>query len=387
LLDRRACGLDGVAADHRRLAQRADRGTRGLGERRQVLEELLDLAGALRDVAQRRTLLVDGRAQLGHRRAQLAQEGREPAEARGDLRVALGRGLRELLGLDDEAPDVLLVARQLADHLVGVAREIGEDLVLAGEDRQHLVGLAQGRDRAADGVVEVLGVARDGRAELGDDVAQALAVGAAQDVVDEVRRDRARGALDADHVALVELAARLAGLAVDVVLADERLRGDVARRVRAQGAEALLGDVEADDRVLGLAVEVELRDLARADAGDLEVAALDQAERVVELDLELLALLVLGRAAGEQHEAGGGRDERDDGDDAPHRCAPGKSWFGSQLKSGVGFHGFDLSGAGNSAPPGQRLRWPVAVTWAPASVRSGSGIGLTTPSMFANALR
>ena len=42
---------------------------------------------------------------------------------------------------------------------------------------------------------------------------------------------------------------------------------------------------------------------------------------------------------------------------ALHQC-PGGIWVGSQLKSADGLHGLDLSSAGRSVEPGQRLRWP-----------------------------
>ena len=65
---------------------------------------------------------------------------------------------------------------------------------------------------------------------------------------------------------------------------------------------------------------------------------------------------------------------------------PGRTWVGSQLKSGVGFHGREPSSDVWSPPPGQRLRWSVdAAAWN-ASSRSSGGTGVSWPSTSANAL-
>jgi hypothetical protein len=381
--DRGAGRADRGAADLRGLAERAERGARRLGQRRQVAEEPLELPGALRERPQRGALLVDGRLQLRHRRPQLLQEAGEPLEAAGDVAVALGRVLRDLARRRHEAADLLLVAREVAHDDVRVPGEVGEHLVLLGEDREHAVGLAQCGARAADRLVEVVAVARDRGAQLVDQDAEPLADRQPHDVVDEVGRDGRRRALDGDRGARLELAGIVARGAVDVVLADERLGRDLAARVLAQRPEAVLGDLEGDDRATRRAIEVELRDRARDHARDLEVAALDEAEGVVELDLELVALRPVGRA-------GRQRGVRADGDDQDQGCREalhfGSVWVGSQLKSGDGLYGLDPSDAGTSAAPGQRLRWSRTTEVRDAVSRSGSGIGRTTPPTWANAL-
>ena len=87
------------------------------------------------------------------------------------------------------------------EHAVRVRREPGERAVLAGEDLQHLVRLAQRRVRAVDDLVEVLAPAREAGAELVQQDREALAIGQPQDAVEQVEvdrrarvRDRAAGA-------------------------------------------------------------------------------------------------------------------------------------------------------------------------------------------------
>ena len=118
-----------------------------------------------------------------------------------------------------------------ASTVVGVARELGERLVLLREDREHLVGLAQRRVRA-------LGRSRRASspraakpiAEVVEDQAEALRVGAAVDVLDEVEVDRLAVVLERQQV----LAG--AGLAVGD-LAD--LRAAARRRQSAAGCSGI----------------------------------------------------------------------------------------------------------------------------------------------------
>ena len=103
----------------------------------------------------------------------------------------------------------------------------------------------------------------------------------------------------------------LAGLAVDEVLADQRLRPRLARRVRAERAEPLDGHLHRDQRVeLVLAVgvlvrvtEVDRRDRPGRDTRDLERRAGHEPERVVELEL-------VGRVARPARKPAGDHDER-----------------------------------------------------------------------------
>ena len=120
-------------------------------------------------------------------------------------------------------------------------------------------GLTQRGHAAADRLVQVLGPARDPGAELVQDQAEALAVGQAHDVLDQVRRDRGGRLLDRHAAARRQLLLRRARQAVQEVLADRRLRSCLAEHVRAQRAEALLGDRHLHQRLLGALVELQRR--------------------------------------------------------------------------------------------------------------------------------
>src|SRR3954447_454355 len=163
--------------------------------------------------------------------------------------------------------------------------------------------------------------------------ARPLALRLAQDVVDEVGRDRRGGLRDRDPRARLELLPCRAGQAVEVVLADERLRARLAVHVAAQRAEAALVDAEADERVLRAAVELDVGDLPGAHARDLEVAALDEPEGVVELDP--VGVPLAAAEPGRQHDVRAQRgDEREDDERALH--LPSGSWAASHGKSAVG---------------------------------------------------
>ena len=94
-----------------------------------------------------------------------------------------------LPGLAHEAADVALARLERADHAVGVDDQRLDRLRLAAE---HCA--ASGWSRASPGcgapdhVVEVVRAAGQAGAELAHDQAQPIAVGAAQDVVDQVER-------------------------------------------------------------------------------------------------------------------------------------------------------------------------------------------------------
>src|SRR5438128_1107133 len=223
------------------------------------------------------------------------------AEAGGDVVAARGRDLGGAAGLGDPAGDVALARVELPHHRVGVGDEVLDRLALVAQDLQGLLGLPKPGVSAAEDLGEVVRAAREAGAELSQDQPEPLAVGTAHDVADEVRRDRRLRVPDRDRGAGPELLRRVARLAVDVVLADQRLLADRARGVRAERLEPGLGDLGADDRArarravsdgvlaLGPLRDLEPGGLPGADASHAQVAALREPESVVEGDPEGLA--------------------------------------------------------------------------------------------------
>ena len=241
-------------ADLRRLAERIDRGGGRLRERPEAGEELVEAGRGALQVREQRRLLVGQLAEAGHGRAQLVEEGRQLLEGAPQLGPPGGRDLRRVAGLLDPAHHVALVRLELLDDAVRVGDEVLDDLVLVAQDPQHPRGLAQAGVGAAERLREVLRPAREPGAQRRDDQAEALAVRAAHDVVDQVGGDRGGGLLHRHGAALGQLLGRAAGLAVHEVLADQRLRLDVAGRVRAEVVEAALGHLDGHDRLRRLAL-------------------------------------------------------------------------------------------------------------------------------------
>ena len=188
-------------------------------------EEGVEVGRGALEVGQQRGLLVRELAEPRHRRAQLVEELGEALEAARAARC--GAWPRSRPRRPPRAPSARRRACCFSSSWhdrVRVGDEVLDDLVLVAEDAQHPRGLAQARVRAPQHLLEVVRAPGEAGAELGDDQPEALAVGAAHDVVDDVRRDRRGGLLDRDRAAVREPLVRLAGLAVHVVLADQRLR-------------------------------------------------------------------------------------------------------------------------------------------------------------------
>ena len=82
--------------------------------------------------------------------------------------------------------------------------------------------------RAPDDLVQLLGPPGQADAELRQEQPEALPVRAPHDARDQVGRDRRARALDRDRPASGSSSFAVADLAVDVVLADQRLVADAA---------------------------------------------------------------------------------------------------------------------------------------------------------------
>ena len=187
------------------LAERAHRGPRGLGERAEQGEERVEVGRGARGRREQRDLLVGQVLEARHRGRQLVEEAGQLVEGLAQLLAPGGGDLGGLARLDDEARHLLLARLELGRRPCRSRDEVLDHRVLVAEDLQHLAGLAQARVGALEHLLEVLGPAGEAGAELVDDQPQALAVGAAQDVVDQVLRDRGLGLLDRDRAAVLEL--------------------------------------------------------------------------------------------------------------------------------------------------------------------------------------
>jgi hypothetical protein len=233
-----------------------------------------------------------------------------------------------------EARDVAAVGGQVGEHLVGVGGQALQRAAVVGEDPQHAVGLAQRRHAAADRRLQVVAAGAQALAELGQDDPEALARGAAEDVEHDVRRDRAGGLLDGDRPR--RGLRRGAAVAVEEVLADQRLRLDLAEDVPAKAREARLVDPHGRQRARGRALDVEVGDPADVDAVGAQVGVLGQPEGVVEHDRVAVAVALAGPRGRDGERGGGARGEQrqEDRERSPH--GPIGTCEGSQLKSGDG---------------------------------------------------
>ena len=177
-------------------------GVPAVGERPQPSQERVQLARGGPEVAQHGLLRPGEVAEPAHVGLQLGQEARQPPERLGELDASRRSGLRRAPGLADEARHVVLAGLEVADDAVGVGDEALDRPGLATEDAQGLGGLAQARVGAPDHVVEVVGAPGEAGAELADDQAQPVAIGPAQDVVDQVEPDRRARLLDGHPAAV-----------------------------------------------------------------------------------------------------------------------------------------------------------------------------------------
>src|SRR3712207_8058011 len=105
----------------------------------------------------------------------------------------------------------------------------------------------------------------------------------------------------------------------DVCSSDLRLEAGLADLRGEDRARARRADARRPALALAPARDVELGRLAGLDAADAQVAALADAERVVERDLELrpLRLLALERLPGGEHGGGAGEHYDERGCEAP----------------------------------------------------------------------
>ena len=267
------------------LGQRLDAGAARVGELGQLLEEGRELAGRLVEVGQRGRLRVGGLAELGHRGLELGagrwaggagwrrSPSRRSAEAEAVWRVSVTKRPTSLRlsarsPITASASRVRLPSTWFCSARMASTRSVSRR---AGTARRTVswMSVARPPTPAPSSLRMIPSRSRYGRRMM----LLIRSIG----IVDAVC---STGIVPAGLQALLGGA----GPAVDEVLADQRLRAGLAEGVGAQRAEAVLGDREVDQRALGAAVDAHAGDVAGADAGDLDVGAVDDAERVVELD-------------------------------------------------------------------------------------------------------
>ena len=166
--------------------------------------------------------------------------------------------------------------------------------------------------------------------------------------------------------------ALLRRLALDELLADQRLRPDDALRV---GAEVLVARVvdPQHDRGLEVRRDLDVLDRADLDAGDLHVLARDDEAGVVEDRAHAVGLVLLARRRGRAPPARrrAGRRRRGRRLSWPRRHLVG---IAVEVPS-TSRHGAEPSAFGCDAAPGQRRSWLVSSP----SKRCDGGIGVSTP--------
>ena len=142
------------------------------------------------------------------------------------------------------------------------------------------------------------------------------------------------------------------GIALDVALADQRLRTDRAEGVLAEVVVVGVVDAE-DDRGLLVVGQIDRRDAADDDAADLDVHARDHERGAVEDRAHLVPAAVAAGAGREDDQREAGEHDCGDGDQALH--GPGGRIAGSQSSRPLTSRQGALPSAGAcEAPPGQR---------------------------------
>ena len=172
------------------VAEGEERGDAGAGEGRELLGRAAEVLGRDADVPHQGGALVGELLEAAHRQPDL---GQGPGSfwnwrARSSLRSAVASPA--MRGVAEEAGDRRAVAGQRLEDGVPVAGERGELGVLVGEDLEDAVGLAQGGVGAVDDLAELVAAGREAGSEVVEDEAEAVAVGDAVDVLEQVEVHR-----------------------------------------------------------------------------------------------------------------------------------------------------------------------------------------------------
>ncbi len=199
------------------------------------------------------------------RRPQFAHEAGQSGKACFRFGQVARRGLRDRVAVFDEPGDVLAVRRERRQRAVGFDREVREHAVLVGEDLQHAVEFAQARVGPFDHFVQFAAVPGEACSKFVEDDPQRLRLGQTVDVLQLVNADGALGVAERQQkFAFAFLSGGdavqrwrqrnafgmlLGRQAVDVLLAQQRLRQDRAFGVGAEVLEAGVFDVQLHRRL------------------------------------------------------------------------------------------------------------------------------------------
>ena len=358
----------GAAADDRGVAERLERGRGRLGERPQAGEEGVEA----RPTRRRRSRSTGcwacasspSRPMYG---LELAEEGRQLAEVGGQLVAPRGGDLggagrpRARSGVTSRlrassAPTTRSASARSATRSSRVWRP-----------RTRSVSLVSRRPGcgAPEHLVEVLRAPGQPRAQLADDQAQPVAVRAAQDVVDQVEPGSSSwsgstGTRPPSGSRLGEVPGWQSTKYSPMNDCGRTSQRASSRRSAKPGSVTSASTTRQRPR---LALEIARSPVvAGAHAGDLEVAALGQAEGVVEHDLVGLALGVV--VARRRPSASARRDARGQRRATMRRRAsrahrPLARVAVERGRLGGGEHVACRRRAGSSFAPGQRRNWPI----------------------------
>ncbi len=239
------------------LAEALEVDRRAVREGGQLREDAVDRGRRLAEFGERGDRFVGERLDPFHRRAELFEEGREVGEVAARARLP-GRALAVATTFcwAKESAKRLRTCASGASARSELTASFESTRFSFAEDREHAVGFAQRGVRAHDHFVQVFAASGEARTEFVEDDPQPFGLGQLVDVGEQVWVDRARGVLDREQaLALAFLpcgddaergrrwgafGVGFGGAAVDVLLAEQRLRPDDAVGV---GAEVLEGGV------------------------------------------------------------------------------------------------------------------------------------------------
>ena len=253
------------------------------------------LGGGLRGVDQG-VEVVEGAAQVEEGGIGLAQGRRQRHQGAVERLVLGGDRPQRLVGVGDQAGEVIAALGDRADHAGAVDEEVGEHALVAAELLEEAVGGDQRRAQVLVGLVRVLGPGEDSllvvaasvdhRGAL-DDVLERLALGLPQGVEELIEVDGG-GRVDLGDDAAVGEFGRIVGPGGDrdVAVGDPRERGGADHG----GGPLVQGAIDRHLHLrLGAVGELDVVDRAHRFAADQHLVPLHQLATGLEDQLVVIA--------------------------------------------------------------------------------------------------